>query len=194
MVPSTRAGEDEMSTDREPIRFRFAARKALQAVDWMLSRHRSLDLHAILKACYFADKEHLNRHGRPIFGASYRAMRYGPVPVEIYELLKGEPLRIREAGVERLPWRLEGYHVRRRSNREPELSALSASDRECLERALARSVAMTFDERTAATHGPDWQKARMGWIDYRDMVDEDNPLRAAIIEELEDPETWRMEL
>ena len=184
-----------MSTRRRsPIRYKFSAKKALQATEWMLSKHQSLDLHAILKACYFADKEHLNRYGRPIFGASYRAMPYGPVPAEIYELLKGEPLRIQEAGVEHLPWRLEGYWVRRRSNREPELSALSTSDRECLDRALASSVAMTFNERTAATHGPDWQKAKMGQMDYRDMVDKDNPLRAAIIEELEDPETWRMEL
>lgn len=183
-----------MSPEREPIRFLFAARKALQAVDWMLARKGELDFHTILKACYFADREHLNRYGRPIFGASYRAMKYGPVPVEIYELIKLEPLPLWEAGVESPPWSREGFRLRRTANVDPTVSALSESDLECLEHGLETSVSMTFDERTAATHGPDWQKARGGWMDYRDMVDEDNPMREAILELLEDPETWRTTL
>ncbi len=176
---------------RAPIRFRFAARKALQAVEWMLAEYGDLDFHTILKACYFADKEHLNRFGRPIFGARYYAMRYGPVPMEIYDLLKGDLLRLHEAGVERTPWGIEGYRLRRLSNDTPGTTALSISERECLARAIEKSRSMTFDERTAATHGPDWQKARLGWMDYRDMVDDDNPMREEILEELEDPDAWR---
>lgn len=51
----------------------------------MISRGGEVDLHAALNACYFADKSQLNEHLQPIFGATYRAMKYGPVPVEIYE-------------------------------------------------------------------------------------------------------------
>lgn len=59
------------------IRFRFAPAKARSAVQWMLgeARPEPLDLHTILKTCYFADKAHLNRWGRPVFGARCRAMR-----------------------------------------------------------------------------------------------------------------------
>ena len=71
------------------IRFKFAARKALAAIWSMVAERSTLDLHQALKACYFADKKHLNDFGRPVFGAVYQAMRFGPVPLEIYEMAKG---------------------------------------------------------------------------------------------------------
>lgn len=177
------------------IRFRFAPHKALSAVQWMLAEahaHR-LDLHTILKACYFADKHHLNAHGRPIFGASYRAMQYGPVPVEIYEMLKGEPYWLAELERDGYPWHLEGFRVARKTDEEPDTDHLSASDLEALRYGYRSSRSMTFDERTAATHGPDWQKAKLGWMDYADMLDEDNPQREEILEDLEEF-GWRMVL
>lgn len=178
-----------------PLRFRFAPRKAMAAIGWMLERAspHSLDLHTVLKICYFADREHLNAYGRPIFGACYRAMRYGPVPIEIYEMLKGEPLWLAEIGADRVPWQLRGYRVCRADNAEPDRRVLSRSDLDALEKAFTFCRRMTFDERTAASHGPDWQKAELGWMRYEDMIDEDNPRRAEILEDLEDVD-WRMVL
>ena len=98
---------------RPLIRFRFAARKALAVLHRMVEEQEGIDLHAALKACYFADKDHLNRHGRPVFGANYRAMRFGPVPLEIYEMAKGEPIWLAELGLDRLPWELRGYRLHR---------------------------------------------------------------------------------
>lgn len=155
------------------IRFKFAAAKALAAIQWMLREHQPMDLHAILKTCYFADKAHLNQFGRPVFGAAYRAMRFGPVPLEIYEMLKGESIWLAEIQVDRYPWALEGYNVRLLDNREPELGALSETDLECLRAALQKSRSMTFNERTSATHGQDWQAAELGMMRYEDMLDED---------------------
>jgi len=62
------------------LHFRFAPRKALAALSWMLRQRDGLDLHTLLKASCFADKDHLNRHGRPVFGATCQAMTCGPVP------------------------------------------------------------------------------------------------------------------
>ena len=81
------------------IKFRFNPRKAYEGILWMLSQANGRrDLHAVLKACYFADKSHLNEYGRPVFGARYQAMPYGPVPLQIYEMLKGEPHWYRNLG------------------------------------------------------------------------------------------------
>lgn len=179
---------------RPPIRFRFEPRKALAAVSWMLRQAppAGLDLHTILKACYFADRDHLNEYGRPIFGARYRAMNYGPVPVEIYEMLKGEPYYLAElddaggSDYGGYPWRLEGFRVMRQTDTVPDTDYLSRSDTGALERGFSRSRSMTFNERTAATHGEDWRRARMGWIDYRDMVEPENPRRAEILADLEE--------
>lgn len=172
-----------ITADR-PIRFRFAARKALAAVCWMLREHPGLDLHTILKAAYFADRAHLNKHGRPVFGARYKAMKFGPVPVELYEMLKGEPYWLPELGRDDYPWRLTGHRVYPHGGEQAVDQHVSASDWQAITEGLAMSRSITFDERTAATHGPDWQRATLGWMDYADMVEADRPDRDELIREL----------
>ncbi len=166
------------------IRFKFAAQKAYVAVHWMVSQHHDIDLHATLKACYFADKSHLNACGRPIFGASYRAMKFGPVPVEIYEMLKGEAIWKAELRVEQFPWELNGFRLTSKLNSLPDLDVLSESDIEHLNAGIKQSLDLDFNERTAVTHGPDWQRAELGWMRYEDMID-DGPNKAGLIADLE---------
>lgn len=164
----------------KPIRFKFAAAKALAALHHMVAQQPGIDLHGVLKACYFADKAHLNAHGRPVFGARYRAMRFGPVPLEIYEMAKGEAMWLAELGIDRMPWRLEGFRLVLEGNAEPDLSPLSETDREALAEGLAQSAGMTFNERTTATHGPDWQAAQLGRMAYEDMI-ADGPNKADLV-------------
>ena len=152
------------------IRFRFAPAKALAAIHWMVAKKTDLDLHTMLKSCYFADKAHLNEHGRPIFGATYRAMRFGPVPLEIYEMAKGEALWLAELDRPRYPWELDGFKLRLRDNAVPALDALSKSDLIALKEAFRNCRAMTFNQRTSATHGPDWRAAELGIMKYEDMI------------------------
>lgn len=173
------------------IKFRFNPRKAVQAVHAMLDwADEPLDFHTILKAAYFADCVMLNAHGRPIFGASYRAMNYGPVPLEIYELLKSEPYWLSELGQDDYPWSRTGFRLAKAScgNNSPGLDELSRRELEVLKGALDKSRSMSFDERTRDTHGMDWvlgsrrERERMA---YEDMIDPDHPFRAELIEDLE---------
>lgn len=168
------------------IRFKFSPEKAFAALSWMVSDHPGIDLHAALKSCYFADRAHLNLHHRPIFGATYRAMRFGPVPLEIYEMAKGEALWLAELGVEQTPWELRGYRLARSANTVSfDRAALSDSEQRCFADGLARSLDMDFNERTEATHRLDWQKANLGVMNYADMV-EDSDDKAEIIAYLEE--------
>jgi len=163
------------------IRFKFSAPKAFAAITWMVRQQGRIDLHSLLKACYFADKRHLNEHGRPVFGARYRAMPWGPVPLEIYEMAKGEAIWLAELEMETLPWTLDGYHlVWQQGANGPDLDQLSRTDREALEWGLRHSLSMDFGARTAATHGPDWQAANLGMMKYEDMV-EDSPRKAEVV-------------
>lgn len=156
------------------IRFKFAPDKAKAAIHWLVCRQPDIDLHTLLKTCYFADKEHLREHLRPIFGATYRAMRFGPVPLEIYEMAKGEQLWLAELGIESLPWSLDGYRLHlmepSRNDNGPDMHTLSETDMECLERAHETAREMTFNQRTAATHRFDWQNAQLGLMRYEDML------------------------
>ena len=116
-----------------------------------------LDLHAVLKACYFADKSHLNEYGRPVFGAVYRAMKYGPVPLEIYEMLKGEPLWLWETKQEDFPWRVrsQGRIEPVVTMPRPNLGVFSESDLEHLRAGFDRARSITSmsgpERRTGAT-------------------------------------------
>lgn len=165
------------------IRFRFAAPKARSALHWMLSRESIVEIHAALKACYFADKAHLNKYHRPIFGATYRAMKFGPVPLEIYEMAKGEALWLAELRTDSFPWEIQGHSLRLTGNSEVDRTPLSRSNMEALENGLKRSLSMNFNERTAATHGKDWQAAQLGIMRYEDMIDE-GPEKERIVEYL----------
>ncbi|MBW7921250.1 MAG: SocA family protein [Rubellimicrobium sp.] len=166
-------------------RYRFSAAKAFHAIHWMTRQGRPVDLHTALKAAYFADRGHLNEHLQPIFGATYKAMKSGPVPLEIYEMIKGEALWLSELHRVELPWRLDGFHLRPHGNEPLDMDEFAESERQHLESGFSRSTAMTFDARTAATHGADWQAANGGIIRYEDMVDE-RPDRPAVIEYLQD--------
>lgn len=107
-------------------------------------------------------------------------MKYGPVPLEIYEIMKGEGLWLWEVGGRSTPWVLEGKTLRRIANDEPDMSLFAESEMDHLQAGFKRSVAMNFTSRTAATHGPDWQAANGGTMRYEDMI-EDTPSRDAII-------------
>jgi len=177
---------------RAVIKFRFKPRKALEAIEWMLaSAGVPVDFHTILKTAYFADKRMLNEHGRPIFGANYRAMNYGPVPVEIYEMLKCEAYWLSELEREDYPWKREGgYRVERPRGRNHDVTtdSLAPAEMRILAEEFERSRRMTFNHRTRETHGLDWvegtrrQDERMA---YEDMIDPDRPDRADLIEDLE---------
>lgn len=169
------------------IKFRFNPRKAMQAVGWMLgAAGKPVDFHTILKAIYFADKQALNEHGRPIFGATYRAMNYGPVPLEVYEMLKCDPIWLSEMQEESYPWERQGYMVTA-SHEIGEMDNIALAERDILSAAFAKSSGMTFTERTRETHGLDWiegtrrQDERMA---YEDMIEESRQDRSELIEDL----------
>ncbi len=156
------------------IKFKFAAGKALTAIHYLVCEQPEIDLHTLLKTCYLADKEHMRKHTRPVFGAEYKAMRFGPVPLEIYEMAKGENYWLAELGLEEFPWMLRGYRLALRhplmNKCQPDMSNLSDSDIEEIRVAHSYCRELNFDARTEATHQADWHTARLGRMRYEDML------------------------
>jgi hypothetical protein len=176
----------------------FSSKKAYYALRYMLklaqqNNHSSVNLHILLNACYFAEKRHLNMYWRPVFGATYRAMPYGPVPLEIYEMIKGDPLWLNELGQNNYPWRLEGYHLIATENGPLDPRNVSSSDLKVLQYGFTLACKLKLNEHTVETHDLAWHRAKHGYINYADMVDESNPDREAILESLyEDSHLWRL--
>lgn len=172
------------------FRFRFAARKAAQAVRSLLEAYGgSCETPRILLACYLAERTCLHTIGRPLFGATYHAEDVGPVPAEIHELIRGDPLRLAQARLMVLPWNVSGYWIHAELSECPVRDAVAEAEWPILERAAEEARDLRLDGRDAATHGPDWQRARYGTVDYRDMVDPETPHRREILAWLEDPDS-----
>ncbi len=67
---------------------KFSEKKALAAILYLANQDGQIDLYALLKTLYYADKNHLREWGRTITGDFYARMPYGPVPSNVYDMLK----------------------------------------------------------------------------------------------------------
>ena len=67
---------------------RFSEPKALAAILYLCNRTGKMDLYALLKTLYYADKDHFQEFGRTITGDIYHRLPFGPVPSRIYDMLK----------------------------------------------------------------------------------------------------------
>lgn len=181
------------------IRFSFAPAKTIDAVSWMLRSGEEngkewLDFHTILKTCYFADRHALAERQLPIFGAEYRAMNYGPVPIEIYEMLKCEPkwlMELAEKNVDTYPWTREDHFVKMKIKKRNDLeyTNIARAELNIVEQAFQKSSNMNFTQRTRETHEADWMegtKRPRGLMHYEDMIPEDAPDREELIRDLQE--------
>jgi uncharacterized phage-associated protein len=130
---------------------KFDPRKALEILLYVTQQCR--DIYTALKVVYFADKAHLSRYGRLIAGDRYVAMRHGPVPSGLYDIIKavrgdGAPLAFGTQAKE--AFAIEGNSIN--PIRRPDLSVLSESDKECLDQAIREYGHKSFDELKRLSH------------------------------------------
>lgn len=176
--------------------FRFRPQKAIEVVLYLAGRlnaagRRRPTLHNVSKLLYFADKRHLEHYLRPICGDHYVAMRYGPVPGNVYGLMKAVREESPGGPSGALRKAKEAFEVSSRHIvkplREADEMELSESDEECLDWALERYGRMSFDELTEASHDASWRKNHPnGRISVEDMA-VDFERREPFLEYLRDP-------
>jgi uncharacterized phage-associated protein len=138
----------------------FDPGKAIEAVLLVASKVSDPTFHKISKILYFADKVHLGKYGRLICGDDYVAMRHGPVPSRVYDILKAAARRGESPWAEKARAAFEvvnNYTIM--PQRSPDLSALSASESACLEEAIRAWGSKSFSELTNASHDAAWRAA-----------------------------------
>ncbi len=140
--------------------FTFDVEKSLEAVVYIASKTK--DLYHILKILYFADKDHLNKYGRFISGDSYSAMRNGPVPSEIYDIIK----HVRGDGFYRDfdsslkdAFKVEDNGKNIIPLRKPDLNKLSESEIECLNKSIEENIHLTFKQLKDKSHDSAFKSA-----------------------------------
>ena len=150
---------------------------AIQAVLYILKRMGgSCDIHRCQKILYFADNEHLSKYGRSITGDAYVRMDFGPVPTCIYDLFKavrGDSYFASQVDDVR---RNCFYFVNNKditAVASPDMSHLSESDVEILDKYIDQLKDKDFNEVSEASHGYAWSNtAQNGVISVRDRLTE----------------------
>ena len=160
------------------LKFKFDEQKAISSLLYIAGKLISLkdrrakpDLHKIFKVLYFADQKHLARYGRVIVGDYYIAMEHGPVPSNIYDIIKtvrGDSIYSDDRGYGDL-LKVRDHCVY--PKHEPDLGVLSESDIECLNESLQENQYLSFTELKDKSHDPAYCKAtKDDKIPFRDMA------------------------
>lgn len=155
------------------IKFPFEPEKALEALVYVAQRTPRHDMYKALKALYVADKLHLARYGRLIYGETYSALPHGPVPQGAYDAARAlEDGRNNPFPSELLHAALSRFGQQLVPRRDPDLQELSKSDVECLDEAIRDLAFDSFDQVKAKTHDAAWtQTARACHISVEALID-----------------------
>ena len=160
------------------IRFKFHEGKAIAALLYITRRLISLkstkakpDLHKIFKIMYFADQKHLARYGRPVLGDFYIAMDHGPVPSQVYDMIKivrGETIFQSARGYSAF-FDVSDHYVH--PKQKPDMDLFSESDLECINESLRENRYLSFEQLKTKSHDNAYCKAaKDDKISYKEMA------------------------
>lgn len=184
-----------------PVEFSFDFEKTKAAILFFAGREdvdsMQLDVYKLNKLLFLADKYHLVTYGRTVTGDSYFAMDHGPVPTEVYNLLKAVLRDTATGQAEDLSRSLEldrrFQYPRFRAREEFDASVLSESDIEALQHAAELYGRKSFAELHAITHempayrkvwdeNPDHGKSER--MQFEDFFEEDSEAMSGSLEEM----------
>ena len=147
------------------------------------SEERKRDVYSIVKTAFYAQQISFAKWGSPIFNDEICALPFGPAPSNLYGVLRMARGEEREIGFHRyddmhlasdaIDYENERFSVRE----EPDLDYLSRADVECLDEAIKKVAAMSFDEIVSATHGEEWARVYNNAIPGRKVMDNLNIAR-----------------
>lgn len=129
------------------------------------SEEKRRDVYGIVKTAFYAQQIHLSESGSPLFNDVICALPFGPVPSNMYDILKMARGDEKEMSfhktdgllsvVSSIGWKDESFFAKE----EPDMDYLSSSDIKSLDQAIARVSKMSFDEIRNDTHSQEWSRA-----------------------------------
>jgi uncharacterized phage-associated protein len=182
-----------------PLKFRPKIRKIVELLLYLAYKRPNADKYQAVKFFYLADREHLNRYGRPISFENYYAMSYGPVASTVLDLLNGNLGAAKAVGIDKLPFATEIGEAKngsettfiRKPFRKVNYDLFSKSDIEVFDEIVDKYRDSSFDDLFKATHEHfawlnAWTKRKQGERAemYYDEMIEDKERRAQLVEDV----------
>lgn len=181
------------------LNFRPKIDKIVELLLYISHKKPGVDKYQVVKLFYLADKEHLNRYGRPITQEKYFALKYGPVASNAMDLLEEEWGALKNAGIKELPFSVTRKRLKNKDvecvgepKRDINLGLFSKSDINVFDEILETYGDYNFDQLFELTHEHyaylrAWNarkpQANRSPMRYEDMID-DEQKRASILEDI----------
>jgi len=181
------------------LRFHPKLDKIVELLLYLAHKRPGADKYQAVKFFYLADREHLNRYGRPITFENYYALSYGPVASNALDLLNHDLDVLTDAGIKALPFETEIGKAKngsdttyiRRPLRAVNYDLFSKSDIKVFDEIIAKYGDCSFDDLFKITHDHfaylnAWTNRRQGSraeMYYDEMID-DVKKREAVVEDL----------
>ena len=156
--------------------FKFDIKKAMAAITYvaniLIQKNIKADFHKVFKILYFADQKHLLNYGRPIVGDHYIAMKDGPVPSRIYDILKtirGDSIFPDDKGFGNILSISGNHYILPKINSN--IDIFSESNLECIDKSIQENKHLSFKELKNKSHDAAYNKAtKDDKISYRNMA------------------------
>jgi len=182
------------------LKFRPKIEKIVELMLYLAHKRPGADKYQAVKFFYLADREHLNRYGRPISFENYYAMSYGPVASTVLDFLNGKLGQLKSAGIDALPFETNAGRTSDdkyattfigKPLRNVNFDLFSKSDLKIFDEIIDKYRDATFDDLFKITHdhfawSNAWTTRKLGEraeMFYDEMID-DEAKRAALVEDI----------
>ena len=122
------------------------------------------DVYGIVKTAFYAQQIQFAKSGVPLYKDDICALPFGPVPSDIYDILKiarGDQNEIdyhKNDGLRDVASSIGFDAERFTPKEEPDMDYLSPSDIEAIDLAIKKVAEMSFDEIMKDTHSQEWDR------------------------------------
>lgn len=137
-------------------------KKLTELVLFILDKTGGVDFYHAFKILYFAEMKHLAKWGSGIVPDEFCALKYGPVPTQLYDAVKelNHPRMIlSEELSEVIQFAGEDAPNVLLPKREANLKYLSKSEIEALEQSIEENESLTFGQLMRKSHDEAWEEA-----------------------------------
>jgi uncharacterized phage-associated protein len=141
----------------------YEQQKLIEVVLYILNKTNGIDFYHLFKILYFAEREHLATWGDRIVADDFFALKYGPVPTQLYDAVKCQ--NAHNANLYNLLWsavELAGDDAPNvlLPKRKHDAGYLSSSEVKALDNAIAENAKKLFQELKSLSHDKAWGNAR----------------------------------
>lgn len=123
---------------------------------------KTCGFHKLFKILYFAEKGHLSKYGRPITWDRYIAMKDGPVPSSIYDLLKilrGDSIFSAQVDLTK-EFEIRYSHYVFLLNENLDMEIFSESELDCLQQSIEENKNLSYAILRDKSHDDAWKSSQ----------------------------------